>query len=44
MFGDSRSDVAEIMDDAGLIVEKFVRDEAAAIRDVEMSILNTEID
>ena len=43
VFGDSRSDVAEIMDDAGLIIEKFVRDEAAAIRDVEMSILNTEI-
>jgi len=41
VFGDSRSDVAEIMDDAGLIVEKFVRDEAAAIRDVKMSILNT---
>ena len=43
VFGDSGSDVAEIMDDTGLIVEKFVRDEAAAIRDVEMPIFNTEI-
>ena len=43
VFGDSRSYVAEIMDDAGLIVEKFVRDKAAAIRDVEMPIFNTEI-
>ena len=40
VFGDSRSDVAEIMDDAGLIVEKFVRDKAAAIRDVKMSIVH----
>ena len=43
VFGDSRSYVAEIMDDAGLIVEKIVRDKAAAIRDVEMPIFNTEI-
>ena len=40
LLGDPGGDVAQVMDHTRLVVEQLVRDEAAAIRDVEMTILN----
>ena len=39
-LGGPRGDVAEVVYDAGVVVEEDVRHEAAAVRDVEMSVLS----
>ena len=39
-LGGCRSDVAKIVNDAGLVVEEDIRYESAAVRDVEVTVLH----
>ena len=39
-LGGCWGDVAKVVDDAGLVVEEDIRDEGAAVRDVEVSVLH----